>query len=104
LKRSYPFNSLLVNPLIHGLIDDVFETNFSLASVYAQANSEIKRKIHHKIEIETAIEGMGTESPEFLKLVETCPNKAETLLIKLMHILTDKCKFIIQNFSSDYIS
>lgn len=62
----------------------------NLASVYAQANSEIKRKIHHKIEIETAIEGMGTESPEFLKLVETCPNKAETLLIKLMHILTDK--------------
>lgn len=62
----------------------------NLASVYAQANSEIKRKIHHKIEIETAIEGMGTESREFLKLVETCPNKAETLLIKLMHILTDK--------------
>ena len=63
--------------------------------MYAQANSEIKRKIHHKIEIETAIEGMGTESREFLKLVETCPNKAETLLIKLMHILTDKCKFCV---------
>merc|ERR1712071_626419 len=61
----------------------------NLASVYAQANSEIKRKIH-KIEIESAIEGMGTESPEFLKLVETCPKKAETLLIKFMHILTDK--------------
>ena len=73
----------------------LFVINFSLASVYAQANSEIKRKIHHKIEIETAIEGMGTESPEFLKLVETCPNKAETLLIKLMHILTDKCKFLV---------
>jgi len=32
--------------------------------------------------------GMG--SPELLKLVENCPKRAETLITRIMHILTDK--------------
>jgi len=63
-----------------------------LAIVYVQANPEIKRKILRLLE--TPIEGMGMDSPELLKLVETCPKGAETLLIRIIHILTDKCKFI----------
>lgn len=62
-----------------------------LAIVYVQANADIKRKILRLVE--TPIEGMGMDSPELLKLVETCPKGAETLLIRIIHILTDKCKF-----------
>lgn len=41
--------------------------------------------------VEDPVESMGMESPELLKLVETCPKGAETLLIRIIHILTDKC-------------
>ncbi len=60
-----------------------------LAVVYVQANADIKRKILRMVE--GPVEGMGMESPELLKLVETCPKGAETLLIRIIHILTDKC-------------
>ena len=43
--------------------------------------------------VEAPIEGMGMNSPELLKLVETCPKGAETLLIRVIHILTDKRMF-----------
>ena len=33
---------------------------------------------------------MGMESPELLLLVETCPKGAETLITRIIHILTDK--------------
>lgn len=59
-----------------------------LAVVYVQANADIKRKILRMVE--GPVEGMGMESPELLKLVETCPKGAETLLIRIIHILTDK--------------
>ena len=61
-----------------------------LAVVYVQANADIKRRILRMVE--GPVEGMGMESPELLKLVETCPKGAETLLIRIIHILTDKCK------------
>ena len=35
---------------------------------------------------------MGMESPELLLLVENCPKGAETLITRIIHILTDKCK------------
>ncbi|XP_046643772.1 symplekin-like [Daphnia pulicaria] len=59
-----------------------------LALVYVQANADIKRRILRMVE--GPVEGMGMESPELLKLVETCPKGAETLLIRIIHILTDK--------------
>lgn len=64
--------------------------------VYVQANADIKRRILRLVE--TPIEGMGMDSPELLKLVETCPKGAETLLIRIIHILTDKCKIGIAVF------
>ena len=63
-----------------------------LAIVYVRANAEIKRKILRMVE--GPVEGMGMESPELLKLVETCPKGAETLLIRIIHILTDKCMLV----------
>jgi len=62
-----------------------------LAVVYVTANADIKRKILRMVE--APIEGMGMDSPELLKLVETCPKGAETLLIRVIHILTDKRMF-----------
>lgn len=33
---------------------------------------------------------MGMKSPELLTLVESCPKGAETLVTRVIHILTDK--------------
>lgn len=33
---------------------------------------------------------MGMDSPDFLKLVEECPKGAETLVTRVIHVLTDK--------------
>ena len=33
---------------------------------------------------------MGMSSPELLLLVENCPKGAETLVTRMLHILTDK--------------
>jgi len=33
---------------------------------------------------------MGMDSPELLLLVENCPRGAETLVTRIIHILTDK--------------
>ena len=33
---------------------------------------------------------MGMDSPELLLLVENCPRGAETLVTRVIHILTDK--------------
>jgi symplekin len=35
---------------------------------------------------------MGMDSPQLLKLVEECPKGAETLVTRVIHILTDKSK------------
>lgn len=36
---------------------------------------------------------MGMTSPELLILIEDCPKGAETLLTRMLHILTDKGMF-----------
>ena len=36
------------------------------------------------------VKGMGMDSPELLLLVENCPRGAETLVTRIIHILTDK--------------
>ena len=36
------------------------------------------------------VRGMGMESPELLLFVENCPKGAETLVTRVIHILTDK--------------
>ena len=36
---------------------------------------------------------MGMESKEVLKLVEECPKGSETLVTRIIHILTDKGEF-----------
>ena len=36
------------------------------------------------------VKGMGMDSPELLLFVENCPKGAETLVTRVIHILTDK--------------
>ena len=43
---------------------------------------------------------MGMGSPEILKLVENCPKGAETLITRIIHILTDQSDY----FSNDSVA
>ncbi|KAJ8979540.1 hypothetical protein NQ317_017688 [Molorchus minor] len=74
-----PYVSLL--PANESLIHD-------LAKVYVQTSADIKRIILRLID--EPIRSMGMDSPELLKLVEECPKGSETLVTRLIHILTDK--------------
>lgn len=60
----------------------------SLAEVYVQAHSSIKRHVLRALD--EPIGDMGMDSPQLLQLVEHCPMGAETLVTRMLHILTDK--------------
>ncbi|KAJ8940017.1 hypothetical protein NQ314_010848 [Rhamnusium bicolor] len=74
-----PYVSLL--PANESLIHD-------LARVYVQTSADIKRIILRLIE--NPIRSMGMDSVDLLKLVEECPKGSETLVTRVIHILTDK--------------
>ena len=59
-----------------------------LATVYTSTNADIKRTILRMLEV--PVKGMGMDSPELLLFVENCPKGAETLVTRVIHILTDK--------------
>jgi len=59
--------------------------------VYVQTVADVKRTILRLLE--QPVRGMGMDSPQLLKLVEECPKGAETLVTRVIHILTDKSKF-----------
>jgi symplekin len=67
----------LSHNLIHGL-----------ATAYVSAPADVKRVILRSIE--TPVRAMGMNSPELLLLVENCPKGAETLVTRIIHVLTDK--------------
>jgi symplekin len=75
----YLFLGLL--PVNHKLIHE-------LANIYTAALADIKRTILRILE--APVKGMGMDSPELLLLVENCPRGAETLVTRIIHILTDK--------------
>ncbi|CAH1792448.1 unnamed protein product [Owenia fusiformis] len=72
---------LTLLPLNHKLMHE-------LALMYTEAIAEIKRPILRMLE--TPVKAMGMDSPELLVLVQTCPKGAETLVTRVIHILTDK--------------
>ncbi|XP_015791408.1 symplekin [Tetranychus urticae] len=74
-----PYLCLLPNN--HKLIHD-------LALVYVSTIPDIKRVILRVLDV--PVKGMGMDSPELLLLVETCPKGAETLVTRIIHVLTDK--------------
>ncbi|KAJ8308619.1 hypothetical protein KUTeg_013493, partial [Tegillarca granosa] len=71
-----------------GLLPSNQKLIHELAVVYTSASADIKRTILRALE--TPVKGMGMHSPELLTLVENCPKGAETLVTRVIHILTDK--------------
>ena len=59
-----------------------------LARVYTSMNSEVKRIVLRLVE--APVRALGMASPQLLDLVETCPKGAETLITRIIHILTEK--------------
>jgi len=73
------FLSLL--PIDHRLI-------FTLAEVYMKSIGSVKRHILRSLQ--EPISKMGMKSTEILNLVKDCPVGAETLVTRMLHILTEK--------------
>jgi len=59
-----------------------------LAEVYTATTGDIKRTILRILE--PPIREIGMESPELLSLVENCPKGSETLVTRIIHILTER--------------
>jgi len=59
-----------------------------LAEVYTATTGDIKRIILRILE--PPIREIGMESPELLSLVENCPKGSETLVTRIIHILTER--------------
>ncbi|KAL7071482.1 hypothetical protein ACQ4LE_009472 [Meloidogyne hapla] len=59
-----------------------------LASVYARAGTEIKRVTFRSIE--QAIKSIGMHSEDLLDMVENCQPDAETLVARIVHLLTER--------------
>ncbi|XP_033207446.1 symplekin [Belonocnema kinseyi] len=59
-----------------------------LARVYTSMGADVKRIVLRLVEGPVRSLGMG--SPQLLALVENCPKGAETLVTRIIHILTEK--------------
>ncbi|XP_043799137.1 symplekin isoform X2 [Apis laboriosa] len=59
-----------------------------LARVYTSMSADVKRIVLRLVEGPVRSLGMG--SPQLLALVENCPKGAETLVTRIIHILTEK--------------
>ncbi|ROT70452.1 symplekin isoform X2 [Penaeus vannamei] len=81
LVKACLYLYLALLPLNQALIHD-------LAQVYVKTVNEAKRAILRLLE--GPIRHMGMDSPQLLKLVETCPKGGETLITRIIHILTEK--------------
>ncbi|XP_037954721.1 symplekin [Teleopsis dalmanni] len=59
-----------------------------LSEVFAITTQDLKRTILRSID--SAIKKLGPENQELLNLIEQCPKGVETLLIRMIYILTDR--------------
>lgn len=59
--------------------------------MYASTDSDVKRIILRLVE--APVQKMGMSSPQLLKLVDEFPKGAETLVTRVLHIVTDKRKY-----------
>ncbi|CAJ0584569.1 unnamed protein product, partial [Mesorhabditis spiculigera] len=60
-----------------------------LASVYAVGNNLLKKAILQKIELPIA---NHTDTSEIVNLINNCPQKAETLVARIVHVLSVNSK------------
>ncbi|XP_008544685.1 symplekin [Microplitis demolitor] len=59
-----------------------------LARVYTSMAADVKRIVLRLVE--NPVRSLGMASPQLLALVENCPKGAETLITRIIHILTEK--------------
>lgn len=67
--------------------------NDRLARVYTSMAADVKRIVLRLVEGPVRSLGMG--SPQLLALVENCPKGSETLVTRIIHILTEKCMLLL---------
>jgi len=79
--KAYLYLYLALLPTNHSLF-------LNLAEVYVDSSPLIKRAILRHLE--HPVRAIGMNSPELLRLVENCPTGAETLVTRVLHIVTDK--------------
>ncbi len=60
----------------------------NLCGIYVGTSAEMKRTILKAIEV--PVKKMGSDSAEILKLIELCPKGSETLITRIIYILTEK--------------
>ncbi|KAJ6633749.1 Symplekin [Pseudolycoriella hygida] len=60
----------------------------NLCGIYVGTSAETKRTILKAIEL--PVKKMGSDSAEILKLIELCPKGSETLITRIIYILTEK--------------
>ncbi|ALC46758.1 Sym [Drosophila busckii] len=59
-----------------------------ICKVFMETSAELKRTILRSLD--TPIKKMGVECPQLLKLIEDCPKGMETLVIRIIYILTER--------------
>jgi symplekin len=64
----------------------------NLCETYIEATSEVKRVILRSIEV--PVKNMGVESIELLRIIEMCVKGTETLVTRIIYILTESRKLI----------
>ncbi|RUS89143.1 hypothetical protein EGW08_003086 [Elysia chlorotica] len=89
LPEAWTEDAIKAHLYLHlGLLPSNHKLIHELANVYTATNADIKRTILRVLE--PPVKGMGMDSPELLTLVENCPKGSETLVMRVIHILTDK--------------
>ncbi|KAK0180003.1 hypothetical protein PV327_005690 [Microctonus hyperodae] len=70
------------------LLEKHQELIHELARVYTSMSADVKRIVLRLVE--SPVRSLGMASPQLLALVENCPKGAETLVTRIIHILTEK--------------
>uniref|UniRef100_A0A2S2QQH0 Symplekin n=1 Tax=Sipha flava TaxID=143950 RepID=A0A2S2QQH0_9HEMI len=74
------------------LMTDNYELIHELAAVFTHAPGEVKRSIIKLLP--QPIQNMSMNSPELFRLLEDMPKGAETMITRVLHIVTEKGKLL----------
>ncbi len=86
--RTYVSKDMLIIYQFYQIILPIISLAHRLAKIYVDTSPDVKRTILRQVE--PPIRAMGIDSPELMKLLDSFPKGAETLVTRIIHILTDK--------------
>lgn len=69
-----------------------------LGRVYIQTGPDVKRCILRLLE--GPVRQLGMENTELMKLVEACAKGSETLVTRVIHILTERSKLLLNELGN----